>query len=147
MTLLAEGHGTASPSVGALQCATSFGGRNPFAAKAFNTDSLTLDDLQSNISLRDRRRICEFFSSPSLSPFSFLETTAALKNALGKEEKERRRQTRNRRKNRAGTFTLLLLKEKGTTVRGGHADWERQNGGVKNPLSFPFNADETRPDR
>ena len=54
---------------------------------------------------------------------------------------------RNRRKNGAKTFSLLLLKEKGTIVRGGCADRERRNGGAKNPLSFPFNADETRPDR
>jgi len=116
-------------------------------AKAFNTDSLIVDDLQSDILLWDHKRICEFFSSPSLSPFSFLETVVALKNALGKKEKERRRQMRNRRKNRTKTLSLLLLKEKGTTVRGGHADRERRNGGAKNPLSFPFNADETCPDR
>ena len=54
---------------------------------------------------------------------------------------------RNRRKNRAKTFSLLLLKEKGTIVRGGHADRERRNSGAKNPLSFPFNVDETCPDR
>ena len=62
--------------------------------KAFNTDFLTVDDLQFDILLRDRKRIGEFFSSPSLSPFSFLETTAALKNALGKKEKGRRRQAK-----------------------------------------------------
>ena len=38
---------------------------------------------------------------------------------------------RNRQKNRAKTFSLLLLKEKGTTVRGGRVDRERQNSGVK----------------
>ena len=36
----------------ALQCATSFDGRNPFTAKAFSTDSLTVDELQSDISLQ-----------------------------------------------------------------------------------------------
>ena len=116
-------------------------------AKTFNKDSVIVDDLQSDISLRDRKRICEFFSFPSLSPFSFLETAAALKNAHGRKEKKRRRQMRNRRKNRAKIFSLLLLKEKGTTVRGGRADRERQKGGAKNPLSFPFNAAKTCPDR
>ena len=114
--------------------------------KTFNTDSLTVDDLQSDISLWDHKRICEFFSSPSLSPFSFLETTAALKNALGKEENKRRRQMRNRQKNRAKTFSLLLLKEKGAAVGegapiGGDKTAERKT------LSFPFNADGTCPDR
>ena len=99
--------------------------------KAFNTNSLTVDDLQSNISLRDRKRIGEFFSSPSLSPFSFLETVVALKNAHGKKEKKRRRQMGKRRKEQAKTFSLLLLKEKDTTVRGGRADRERRNGGAK----------------
>ena len=106
--------------------------------KAFNTDSLTVDDLQSDILLRDCKRICEFFSSPSLSPFSFLVTTAALKNALGKEQKGRRRQMRNRRKNRAKTFSLLLLKKKGynsygRTRRSGKTKWRS-----KNPSLFPI---------
>jgi len=83
-----------------------------------------VDDLQSDISLQDRKRICEFFSSPSLSPFSFLETAVALKNALGKKEKERRRQMRNMQKNGAKILSLLLLKKKGTTVRGGCTDRE-----------------------
>ena len=91
--------------------------------------------------------ICEFFSSPSLSPFSFLATIAALKNALGEEEKEMRQQMRNRQKNGAKAFSLLLLKEKGTTVRGGRVDRGSRNGGAKNPLSFPFNADGMHPDR
>ena len=43
----------------------------------------------------------------------------ALKNALGKKEKERRRQMRNRRGNRVKTFSLLLLKEKGAAVGEG----------------------------
>ena len=93
--------------------------------KAFNIDTLIVDDLQSDILLWDHRRIGEFFSSPSLSPFSFLETAAALKNAHVKKEKERRRQMRNRRKNRAKTFSLPQPKEKGIAVRGGHADRER----------------------
>ena len=38
---------------------------------------------------------------------------------------------RNRRKNKAKTFSILVLKEKGTIVRGGRADRERQNGRVK----------------
>jgi len=49
-----------------------------------------VDDLQSNISLHDHKRIGEFFSSPLLSPLSFLETTVALRNAHGKKEEERR---------------------------------------------------------
>ena len=34
-----------SSLLGGLQCATSFGGRNPFSTKASCTDSLTMDDL------------------------------------------------------------------------------------------------------
>ena len=115
--------------------------------KAFNIDTLIVDDLQSDILLWDHRRIGEFFSSPSLSPFSFLETTVALRNAHGKKEEERRRQMRNRQKNRAKTLSLLPLKEKRIAVREGRAVRGRQNGGAKNPLSFPFNADGTHPDR
>jgi len=96
-----------------------------------------VDDLQSDILLRDHKRIGEFFSSPSLSPLSFLEATAALRNAHGKKEEERRRQMRNRQKNRAKTLSLLLLKEKGTVVREGRTDRGRQNGGAKNSL-FPI---------
>jgi hypothetical protein len=59
------------------------------------------------------------FSSPSLSPFSFLGTTAALKDTLSKKENERRRWMGNRQRNRAKTFSLLLLKEKDTTVGEG----------------------------
>ena len=40
----ARGYGKSTPA-GALQCATSFGGRTPFLAKAASTDSLTTDDL------------------------------------------------------------------------------------------------------
>ena len=54
---------------------------------------------------------------------------------------------RNWLKNGAETLSLLLLKEKGTTVRKGRVDRGRRNGRAKNSLSFPFNADETRPDR
>ena len=54
---------------------------------------------------------------------------------------------RNRQKNGAKSLSLLLLKEKGTAIREGRADQGRQNGGVRNSLSFPFNADETHPDR
>jgi len=78
-----------------------------------------------------------FFSSPSLSPLSFLETAVALKNTLGEKEEKRGQQMRNRRKNGVKTFSLLLLKQKGTVVRGGHIDRERRNGGTKNPL-FPI---------
>ena len=52
-------------------------------------------------------------------PFSFLGTAAALKNALGKKENERRQQMGNRRRNGAKTFSLLLLKEKGAAVGEG----------------------------
>ena len=74
-------------------------------------------------SLTFRSRICEFFSSPSLSPFSFspfsfLETITALKNALGKKEKERRQWMKNRQKNRTKTFPLQF-KEKGAAVGEG----------------------------
>ena len=66
-----------------------------------------------------------FFSFPSLSPLSFLETTTALKNTLGEKEEKRKRQMRNRQKNGVKTFSPLLLKENGTTVRGGRVDRER----------------------
>ena len=103
------------------------------------------DDLQCDLSLWDRKRIGGFISSPSLSPFSFLETVVALKNAHGKKEKERRRQMRNRRKSRAKTFSLLL-KEKGAAVGEGAPIGRDENGGAKNHLSFPINADGTHPD-
>ena len=105
-----------------------------------------MDDLQSDSSLQDGKRICEFFSSPSLSPFSFLETTAALKNALGKKEKERRRQMRNRQRNRAKTFSLLQLKEKGAAVGEG-VPIGKDETVERKTLIFPFNADGTHPDR
>ena len=54
---------------------------------------------------------------------------------------------RNRQKNGAKTLSLLLLKEKGTTVMEGRADRGRQNGGARNSLPFPFNVDKTRPDQ
>ena len=54
---------------------------------------------------------------------------------------------RNRQKNRAKTLSLLLLKEKGTTVREGRADRKAKRRSKKLSLSFPFNADEARPDR
>ena len=53
---------------------------------------------------------------------------------------------KNRQKNRTKTLSLLLLKEKGTTVKEGRADRGRQNGGARISLSFPFNADETCPE-
>ena len=58
--------------------------------KAFNTDSLMVEHLQSDISLQITKGSMSFFSPPSLSPLSFLETTAALRNAHGKKEKGRR---------------------------------------------------------
>ena len=94
------------------------------------------DDLQSDISLWNHKRIGEFLSSPSLSTLSFLETTMALKYAHGKKEEERRRQMRNRQKNGAKTLPLLLLKEKGTLVMEGHADQRRKNSGARNSLSL-----------
>ena len=69
MTSPARGHGKASPTE-ALQCATSFGGSNPFSAKAANTNSLTQDDLQLDIALRIRERIYEFLLSLALPFFS-----------------------------------------------------------------------------
>ena len=59
------------------------------------------------------------FSPPSLSPFSFLGTAVALKDALYKKENETRRQMGNRQKNGVKTFSLLLHKEKGVTVGEG----------------------------
>ena len=57
------------PGVGALQCATSFGGSSPFSVKAASTASSTLDGLQFYIALRIYEWICEF-SSPSLYSLS-----------------------------------------------------------------------------
>ena len=53
---------------------------------------------------------------------------------------------KNRQENETKTLSLLLLKGKGTTVKGGRTDRGRQNGGAKISLSFPFNADETCPE-
>ena len=106
--------------------------------KAFNTDSLMVDDLQSDILLRDHKRIGEFFSSPSLSPLSFLETIVALRNAHGKKKEERRQHMRNRQKNRAKPLPLLLLKEKGTTVREGNADQEKAKRQSEELSLFPI---------
>ena len=69
MTLLAQGHGKASPA-GALQCATSFGGSTPFSAKAASTNSLTTNDLQLDITLWIHKRIYEFLLSLALPFFS-----------------------------------------------------------------------------
>ena len=65
---------------------------------------------------------------------------------MEKKEERRRRQMKNRQKNRTKNLSLLLLKEKGTTVKEGRADRGRQNGGARISLSFPFNADETCPE-
>ena len=48
-----RGCGTSSLP-GALHCATSFDGRNPFMVKASSTDSLIVDDLQPDILLQVR---------------------------------------------------------------------------------------------
>jgi len=56
--------------------------------KDSSTDFLTLDDLQSDILLQLEKRIGEFLL-PSLSPLPFLDTSVALRNALGKEEKRK----------------------------------------------------------
>ena len=53
---------------------------------------------------------------------------------------------KNRQKNETKTLSLLLLKEKGTTVKEGRADRGRQNSGARISLSFPFNVDETCPE-
>ena len=53
---------------------------------------------------------------------------------------------KNRQKNGMKTLSLLLLKEKGTSVKEGRADRGRQNSGARISLSFPFNADETCPE-
>ena len=69
MTSLTQGRGKTSP-VGALQCATSFGGSTPFSAKVANTDSVTTDDLQLDIALWIHERIYEFLLSLALPFFS-----------------------------------------------------------------------------
>ena len=76
-----------------------------------------LDDLQSDIFAPDHKKVSEFLSSPLLSPRSFLETSAALRNAHGKKEERRRRQMKNRQKSGTKTLSLLLLKEKGTSIK------------------------------
>ena len=81
--------------------------------KASSTDVLTVDDLQSDISV-----------SSSLLPRSlpFLETSVALRNAHGKKEERRRRQMKNRQKSGMKTLSPLLLKEKGAAVMEGRVD-------------------------
>ena len=61
----------------------------------------------------------------------------ALKDALGKKEKKRRRQMRNRLKNRVKTFSLLLLKEKDVAVGEGTPIGKDKTAERKNPL-FPI---------
>ena len=76
----------------------------------------------------------------------FLETFAALKDALDEEEKEWRwRQMMNRQKNGANNLSLLLLKRRGAAVRKGRADWEGETAEGKS-LSLPFNTDKTCPE-
>jgi len=79
-------------------------------------------------------------SSPLLPcslPLPFLETSAALRNTLDEEEKERRRwQTTNRQKNEANTLSLLLLRGRGAVVRKGRADQEGEAAGRENSLSL-----------
>jgi len=117
--------------------------RNPFATKDFNTNSLMVDDLSSDIALRGLMSS----SLLALSPFS-------PRNQRGSQERSRQEgrgkaaaDEEQAKERGEKTLSLLLLKEKGTTVREGHADRGRQNSGAKNPLSFPFNVDETCPDR
>ena len=116
-----RGCGNSSPP-GTLQCATSYGGRNPFVTNTSSTNAFMVDDLQSDISV-----------SSSLLPHSlpFLETSVALRNAHDKKEERRRWQMKNRQKNGTKTLSLLLLKEKGTTVREGCADRGSQNDGAR----------------
>ena len=62
----------------------------------------------------------------------------ALKNALGKKEKERRWHMRNRRKNRAKTFSLLLLKEKDVAVGEGAPIGKDETAEQKTLSLFPI---------
>jgi len=95
--------------------------------KASSTDNLTVDDLQSDISV-----------TSSLLPRSlpFLETSTALMNAHGKKEERRRRYMKNMQKNGTKTLSPLLLKEKGAAVTEGHTDRGSQNDGVRISLFF-----------
>ena len=105
-----------------------------------------MDDLQSDILLWIPERSVSSPLLPRSLLLPFLETFAALKDALDEEEKERRRlQTMNRRKNEANSFSLLLLKGRGAAVKKGRADRERETTERKS-LSLPFNVDETCPE-
>ena len=74
---------------GALQCATSFGGKNPFSAKATSTDSLTTDDLQPDISLWILNGFVSFPLSLAL-PFFSPRNRHGTQTLFGeKEERER----------------------------------------------------------
>ena len=65
-----RGCGNSSP-LGTLQCATSYGGRNPFTTKASSTDFLTLDVRQSDISLRIGKRSVSSSLLPRSLPLLF----------------------------------------------------------------------------
>ena len=77
-----------------LQCASSFGGSSPFSAKAADTISSMLDDLQLDIALWIHERICEF-SSPSLYPLS-LRNHHGTRMHLARRKKDETQQLENR---------------------------------------------------
>ena len=132
-TSSAQGHGTASPGAGALQCATSFDRSNPFSAKEASTASSTLDGLQLDISLRIHERLYEF-SSPSLYPLSPRNHRGA-RTRLARRKKEERQLLENRRRNGTKTLSLPLFKEEEEQLEKG------EGLGRKN-LSLPlFNMD------
>ena len=104
--------------------------------KDSSTECLTVDDRQSDISLWIAKGSVSSPLLPRSLLLPFLETFAALKDALDEEEKERRRQP-NRQKNEANSLSLLLLKGKRTAVKEGRSDRGRQNGGARISL-FPI---------
>ena len=73
--------------------------------KDSSTKCLTVDDRQSDISLWIAEGSVSSPLLPHSLPLPFLETFAALKDALDEEEKERRRQqTMNGQKNETKPF-------------------------------------------
>jgi len=77
-----------------------------------------------------------FFFSLALSLF-FPRNHRGSQNTLGKKEDEKRRRIRKRQRNRAKTFSLLLLKERGTIVRRASRSGKSKQQSEK-PSPFPI---------
>ena len=82
--------------------------------------------------------LVSFSLLPRSLPFLFPRNRCGSQERSRQEGKGKEAADEEKAKNREKTSSLLLLKEKGTTVRGGHADRERRNDGAKKPSLFPI---------